>query len=61
MSAIFLLLFGPALVFFIVALVSLVKKKKKRAKIFFILTGVYLLISLGTCGIMLANLSLDVK
>lgn len=47
-----LLLFGPALVFFLVGL-ALRKKHIKAAKVFFILGVVYMIISLGTCGILI--------
>ncbi len=61
MTGILLLMFGPAVVFFAIAIIGLVQKNKKMAKVFFILTGVYLLISLGICGIMLSSFSLDTK
>jgi len=57
----FFLMFGPAAIFVIIAIAAMIKGDKKRAKIFFILTGVYLLISLGVCGIMLSNFTLDTK
>ena len=46
----FLIMFGPALIFLIIGFILKFKAKKKAAKIFFILAGVYLLISLGVCG-----------
>ncbi len=49
-----LLLFGPALVFLVLG-INFRAKDSKKSKLFFILCGVYLLISLGTCGVMLAN------
>ncbi|QCX01919.1 hypothetical protein FGM00_18025 [Aggregatimonas sangjinii] len=61
MIGILLLMFGPALLFLVIAFIMLIKNDVKKAKIFFILTGVYLLISLGICGIMLANFTLDTK
>lgn len=45
-----LVMFGPALLFLIIGTILYFKQKKKAAKVFFILTGVYLLISLGVCG-----------
>ncbi len=45
-----LIMFGPALVFIGVGFILRSQKNKKAAKIFFILAGVYLLISLGVCG-----------
>jgi len=47
---ILLIMFGPALLFLIIGFVLRFKQKKKAAKVFFILAGVYLLISLGICG-----------
>ncbi|SIS38725.1 hypothetical protein SAMN05421766_101322 [Zobellia uliginosa] len=61
MITIVFLMIGPPIIFLILAIVGLASKNKKMAKIFFILTGVYLLISFGTCGIMLSNFSLDTK
>lgn len=58
MIGILLLMFGPAVLFLILALYYAFKNNKKMTKLFFILTGVYLLISLGVCGIVLANISL---
>ncbi|WP_047246913.1 hypothetical protein [Maribacter thermophilus] len=46
----FLIMFGPAILFLIIGVVLLLKHKKKAGKIFVILAGVYLLISLGVCG-----------
>ncbi|WBU90632.1 hypothetical protein [Cellulophaga omnivescoria] len=54
-TLILLIMFGPALLFLIIALIMLGQKKKKAAKIFFILTGLYLLISLGICGAMITG------
>ncbi len=45
-----LVMFGPALVFVCIGFILRSQKHKKVAKIFFILAGVYLLISLGVCG-----------
>ena len=53
-----LLLFGPALVFLSVGLNLRSRGKTKASKVFFVLTGVYLLISLGTCGAMLTNIKI---
>ena len=46
---ILLIMFGPALLLLIIGL-SVHKKNKKAAKVFYILTGTYLIISLGICG-----------
>ena len=48
-----LIMFGPALLFLIIGVVLFSKEKKKGGKIFIILAGVYLLISLGTCGVLM--------
>lgn len=61
MVIIVLLLVGPAILFLTLAIIGLIKKDKKMAKLFFILMGVYLLISFGICGIMLSNFTLDTK
>jgi len=45
-----LIMFGPALLFLVVGFILRSKQNKKAAKIFFILAGVYLLVSLGICG-----------
>ena len=37
------------------------QKENKKGKLFLILFGVYLLVSLGVCGIMLSNFTLDTK
>ncbi|MEX0291403.1 MAG: hypothetical protein AB3N14_20030 [Flavobacteriaceae bacterium] len=52
------LMFGPALILLVLGIVFRNNDKRKTAKIFFILAGVYLLVSLGTCGYMLATFSL---
>ena len=52
---IFLIMFGPALLLLIIGIILFAKQKKKAGKVFFILTGVYLLISLGFCGILLTR------
>ena len=46
----FLIMFGPALILLICGFILRSKENKKAAKVFFILAGVYLLISLGVCG-----------
>lgn len=51
---IFLIMFGPALLFLIIGGILFSNKKKKAGKVFMILAGVYLLVSLGVCGTMLA-------
>jgi len=47
------IMFGPALILALVGLV-LYKKNKKAAKVFFILAVIYVLISLGICGSIMA-------
>jgi hypothetical protein len=51
---ILLIMFGPALLFLIIGLV-IRSKNKKASKVLFIIGGVYLLISLGVCGVMLGG------
>ena len=46
---ILLIIFGPAVLLFGIGLL-LRKSNKKAAKVFYILAGIYLLISLGICG-----------
>ncbi|TDT46277.1 hypothetical protein CLV90_0324 [Maribacter spongiicola] len=50
---IFLIMFGPALLFIIIGAILFYNKKKKAGKVFMILAGVYCLISLGICGSMM--------
>ncbi|TDS18583.1 hypothetical protein DFQ03_0288 [Maribacter caenipelagi] len=50
----FLIMFGPALLFIVIGAILFYKKKKKAGKVFMILAGVYCLISLGICGSMMA-------
>ena len=52
------LMFGPALILLVLGIVFKNKDNRKAAKVFFILAGVYLLISLGTCGYLLATFEL---
>ena len=51
-ALILLIMFGPPLLFLTIGLILMANKKKKASKIFFILSGVYLLIGLGICGSM---------
>lgn len=51
-----LIMFGPALLLLITGFVLFKKEKKKAGKVFFILAGLYLLISLGTCGALLTGM-----
>ncbi|MDF4201409.1 hypothetical protein PXD56_00485 [Maribacter sp. SA7] len=50
----FLIMFGPAIVFILIGAVLFYHKKKKAGKVFMILAGVYCLISVGICGAMMA-------
>ena len=47
-----LIMIGPAIVLAIIGGILSATKKKKAAKVFYILAGVYLLISFGACGLM---------
>ncbi|MDC6404257.1 MULTISPECIES: hypothetical protein [Maribacter] len=53
---ILLIMFGPAVLLGIIGVVLIGKNKKKGGKIFMILAGVYMLISLGVCGSMIIGL-----
>ena len=50
------LLIGPAVLFLIIGII-LMKRKNTKAKIFFILAGIYVLISGGICGVLLSSLN----
>ena len=45
---------GPAILFFIIGAILSNKGKKKAAKVLFILGVVYLVISFGSCGLMMS-------
>ncbi|WP_055436156.1 hypothetical protein [Lacinutrix algicola] len=47
------IMFGPAVILAIIGFL-LLKRNKKAAKVFFILAVVYVLVSLGICGSMMA-------
>lgn len=47
------IMFGPAIIMTIIGL-ALLKKKKTAAKVLFILSAVYVIVSLGICGSMMA-------
>lgn len=53
---ILLIMFGPAVFLGIIGIILMAKNKKKGGKVFLILAGVYLLISLGVCGSMMVGL-----
>ncbi|TLF46542.1 hypothetical protein [Maribacter aurantiacus] len=53
---ILLIMFGPAILLGIIGVVLMGKNKKKSGKVFLILAGVYMLISLGVCGSMIIGL-----
>ncbi len=48
------IMFGPAILLAIIG-AFLFKKNKKAAKVLFILAAVYLIISLGICGALIAG------
>jgi Na+/H+-dicarboxylate symporter len=50
---IILIMFGPAILFAIIGGILRYNQKKKAAKVFFILSATYLVISLGVCGSMI--------
>jgi hypothetical protein len=47
------IMFGPGIILAIIGFL-LLKRNKKAAKVFFILAVVYVLVSLGICGSMIA-------
>ncbi|GAB5473110.1 MAG: hypothetical protein Mars2KO_12090 [Maribacter sp.] len=49
-----LVMFGPALLLLGIGLLVR-RSNKKAAKVFYILAGIYLLVSLGICGTMLTG------
>ncbi len=52
---ILLILLGPAIFLAIVGLILFKTQYRKAGKIFFILSGVYLVVGLGICGILLSG------
>lgn len=48
------IMFGPAILLTIIG-VAVLKKNKKAAKVLFILAAVYVIISLGICGALVAG------
>lgn len=50
-----LIMIGPAVLLAIIGGILSANKKKKAAKVLFILAGVYLLISFGACGLMMGG------
>lgn len=49
------MMFGPALILAIIAGLLRYYKKKKAAKVFFVLAIIYLVISLGTYAVLMAS------
>lgn len=45
----------PALLLAIIGFILSKNKSPKAAKVFYILAGIYLLISFGTCGVLLSS------
>jgi len=52
------LMVGPSIIFAILGINNSKTGDKEKAKIFYILAVVYLLISFGTCGYLITNLSI---
>ena len=50
---IILIMVGPAIILAIIGFLLRKNEKRKAAKVFYIIAGVYLLISLGICGAMM--------
>ncbi len=53
--ALLLILLGPPILLGIIGLVLFNKNHRKAGKIFFIIAGVYLVIGLGICGVLLGG------
>lgn len=51
----FAIMFGPPLLLGGIGVLLLRKEKKKAGKVFLILAGVYLLVGLGICGVLLGG------
>lgn len=56
-----LLLIVTPVVLLVLGIVFLANGDKKKGKLCFILMGIYLLISFGICGLILADFSLDTR
>ncbi len=54
---IILIMFGPPIIFTVLGSKERSKNNKDKAKIFYIIAAVYLLVGLGVCGYTLNNLS----
>jgi quinol-cytochrome oxidoreductase complex cytochrome b subunit len=50
-----LIMFGPAVLFMVIGFILRSKQKRKAGKVLFILAGVYMLVSLGVCGALIAG------
>ncbi|GGX20485.1 hypothetical protein [Aquimarina muelleri] len=50
-----LILLGPAIFLAIIGLILFKTQYRKAGKIFFILSGVYLVVGLGICGVLLTG------
>ena len=48
------IMFGPAILLAIIGF-SILKKNKKAAKVLFILAAIYVIVSLGVCGALVAG------
>jgi len=49
-----LIMIGPAILLFIIAIILRLKEKRKASKVFWILGVIYLVISFGICGAIMA-------
>ena len=54
-TALIMIMAGPSIVLAIIGGILNYNQKKKAAKVFFILAVIYLLISLGICGILMSS------
>ncbi len=49
------ILVGPPLILAIIGLILFRSQNRKAGKVFFILAGVYLIVGLGICGVLLSG------
>lgn len=55
LTALIIMMVGPSIVLAIIGGILNYNQKKKAAKVFFILAVIYLVISLGICGVLMAS------
>lgn len=55
LTALIIMMVGPSIVLAIIGGILNYNQKKKAAKVFFILAVIYLVISLGICGVLMSS------